>query len=93
MAEALIAQLLVGSPPCWTSGRSGGAAGHGHLTGRHDGGRLRALEQRGMRAAFLDAVMAATERSRELGARDRCRRSEEMLRGSGRDAFLTSALA
>jgi pyrroline-5-carboxylate reductase len=29
---------------------------------------LRALEQAGTRAAFLDAVMAATERSRELGA-------------------------
>jgi pyrroline-5-carboxylate reductase len=28
---------------------------------------LRALEQAGMRAAFLDAVMAATERSKELG--------------------------
>jgi pyrroline-5-carboxylate reductase len=29
---------------------------------------LRALEQAGVRAAFLDAVMAATERSRELGS-------------------------
>jgi pyrroline-5-carboxylate reductase len=29
---------------------------------------LRALEQAGTRAAFLEAVMAATERSRELGA-------------------------
>jgi pyrroline-5-carboxylate reductase len=29
---------------------------------------LRALESAGVRAAFLDAVMAATERSRELGA-------------------------
>jgi pyrroline-5-carboxylate reductase len=29
---------------------------------------LRALEQAGTRAAFLDAVLAATERSRELGA-------------------------
>lgn len=29
---------------------------------------LRALEAHGVRAAFLDAVMAATERSRELGA-------------------------
>src|SRR5579871_2980511 len=29
---------------------------------------LRVLEQRAMRAAFLDAVLAATERSRELGA-------------------------
>ena len=28
---------------------------------------LRALEERGVRAAFLDAVVAATERSRELG--------------------------
>jgi len=28
---------------------------------------LRALEERGVRAAFLEAVMAATERSRELG--------------------------
>ena len=28
---------------------------------------LRVLEQRGVRAAFLDAVVAATERSRELG--------------------------
>jgi pyrroline-5-carboxylate reductase len=30
---------------------------------------LRALEHAGVRAAFLDAVMAATERSKELGAR------------------------
>jgi pyrroline-5-carboxylate reductase len=29
---------------------------------------LRALEQAGVRAAFLDAVMAATERSRQLGS-------------------------
>jgi pyrroline-5-carboxylate reductase len=29
---------------------------------------LRALERGGVRAAILDAVMAATERSRELGA-------------------------
>ena len=29
---------------------------------------LRELERHGVRAAFLDAVMAATERSRELGA-------------------------
>jgi pyrroline-5-carboxylate reductase len=28
---------------------------------------LRALEERGVRAAFLEAVMAATERSRQLG--------------------------
>jgi pyrroline-5-carboxylate reductase len=28
---------------------------------------LRALERAGVRAGFLDAVMAATERSRELG--------------------------
>ena len=28
---------------------------------------LRELERHGVRAAFLDAVMAATERSRELG--------------------------
>jgi pyrroline-5-carboxylate reductase len=28
---------------------------------------LRELERAGVRAAFLDAVMAATERSRELG--------------------------
>jgi len=28
---------------------------------------LRELERHGVRAAFLDAVMAATERSRDLG--------------------------
>jgi pyrroline-5-carboxylate reductase len=28
---------------------------------------IRALEEAGVRAAFLDAVMAATERSKELG--------------------------
>jgi pyrroline-5-carboxylate reductase len=32
---------------------------------------LRALEDHGVRAAFLDAVAAATERSRELGSAER----------------------
>jgi hypothetical protein len=38
-----------------------------HVTGRHDGGGLHALETRGVRAALLDAVQAAAARSRELG--------------------------
>ena len=41
---------------------------------------LRALEQGAMRGALLDAVTAATERSRELGSRRRERRADEQAR-------------
>ena len=47
---------------------AGGAAGRRHLARRDDGrGACGCSSRRAVRAAFLDAVAAATERSRELG--------------------------
>ena len=68
-ADALVAQLLVGSAALLTD-RGDPAALRAMVTspGGTTAAGLRVLEQRGVRAAFLDAVMAASERSRELGA-------------------------
>ena len=48
--------------------RPGRAAGRGDLARRDDGGRtVRSLEGKAVRSAFIEAVAAATERSRQLG--------------------------
>jgi pyrroline-5-carboxylate reductase len=72
-AEALVAQLFVGSSKLLaergTSADGGPAALRAMVTspaGTTAAG-LHALESAGVRAAFLDAVSAATARSRELG--------------------------
>ena len=46
--------------------RSRRAAGRGDLAGGHHGGGLRTLELKAVRSAFIEAVAAATERSRQL---------------------------
>lgn len=69
VAEALVAQLLVGSAALLEA-RGDPAALRAMVTspaGTTAAG-LRALEEHAVRAAFIDAVMAATTRSRELGA-------------------------
>lgn len=64
VAEALTSQLLVGSAALLAQQ---GDPGHLRAMVTSPGGTtaagLRALEQHGVRAAFLDAVMAATDRS------------------------------
>lgn len=68
VAEALVRQLLVGSAALLAE-RGDAAALRAMVTspGGTTAAGLRALEDRAVRAAFLDAVMAATLRSRELG--------------------------
>jgi pyrroline-5-carboxylate reductase len=70
IARALIVQTLVGSaallsddPDASPEALRAGVTSPGGTTAAG----LRVLEQRGVRAAVLDAVVAATERSRELG--------------------------
>jgi pyrroline-5-carboxylate reductase len=68
-AEQMVAQLLVGSSRLLQ--RDGDAAGlRARVTspGGTTAAGLRVLEERAVRAGFIDAVQAATERSRELGA-------------------------
>ncbi len=67
-ATTLATQLLVGSAALLAD-RGDPAALRAMVTspGGTTAAGLRVLEQRGVRAAVLDAVMAATERSRELG--------------------------
>jgi pyrroline-5-carboxylate reductase len=68
-AEALVTQLFVGSAALLAD-RGDPAALRAMVTspGGTTAAGLRALEQAGVRAAMLDAVMAATARSRELGS-------------------------
>ena len=47
---------------------SGGAAERSDVAGGHDGGGAQVLESAGVRGAIIDAIEAAYERSRELGA-------------------------
>ncbi len=69
IAEALVIQLLVGSAKL-LAGRGDPARLRANVTspGGTTAAGLRVLEQLGVRSAFLEAVMAATERSRALGA-------------------------
>ncbi len=69
-ADTLVRQTLLGSAELLAAGDESPEALRAAVTspGGTTAAGLHALEQRGMRAALLDAVRAATERSRELGA-------------------------
>jgi pyrroline-5-carboxylate reductase len=69
IAETLTFQTLLGSSRLLAEGGSTPAALRASVTspGGTTAAGLRELERRGVRAAFLDAVAAAAERSRELG--------------------------
>jgi pyrroline-5-carboxylate reductase len=69
VAETLTFQTLLGSSRLLADGRSTPAALRASVTspGGTTAAGVRELERRGVRAAFLDAVAAAAERSRELG--------------------------
>ena len=70
VSQALTGQTLVGSARRLAESEEGPEALRAAVTspGGTTAAGLRALEQRAVRAAFLDAVAAATERSRQLGA-------------------------
>jgi pyrroline-5-carboxylate reductase len=70
VAETLAFQTLLGAARLLVEGSDSPAALRAAVTspGGTTAAGLRELEQHGVRGAFLDAVMAATERSRELGA-------------------------
>jgi pyrroline-5-carboxylate reductase len=69
VAETLAFQTLLGSARLLREGDASPAALRAAVTspGGTTAAGLRVLEREGVRAAFLEAVMAATERSRELG--------------------------
>jgi len=69
VAETLTFQTLLGSSRLLIDGGSTPAALRAAVTspGGTTAAGVRELERRGVRAAFLDAVAAAAERSRELG--------------------------
>jgi pyrroline-5-carboxylate reductase len=69
-SATLATQTLLGAARLLTETGDGPEALRAAVTspGGTTASGLRVLEQAGVRAAFLDAVMAATERSRELGA-------------------------
>jgi pyrroline-5-carboxylate reductase len=69
VAEALTYQTLLGSARLLTEGEGGPADLRAAVTspGGTTAAGLRELERGGVRAAFLEAVNAAAERSRELG--------------------------
>jgi pyrroline-5-carboxylate reductase len=69
VAETLAFQTLLGSARLLVEGGAGPAALRAAVTspGGTTAAGLRELERHGVRAAFLDAVMAAAQRSGELG--------------------------
>jgi pyrroline-5-carboxylate reductase len=75
VAETLAFQTLLGSAQLLAQGEDGPAALRAAVTspGGTTAAGLAELERHGVRAAFLDAVTAAAERSRALGGR--CRES------------------
>jgi pyrroline-5-carboxylate reductase len=70
VSAALTAQTVLGAAKLLVDSGEGPESLRAAVTspGGTTAAGLRALEQAGVRAAFLDAVMAATERSRELGS-------------------------
>jgi pyrroline-5-carboxylate reductase len=68
-SSALATQTLLGAARLLDESEDGPEALRAAVTspGGTTAAGLRALEERGVRAAFLDAVAAATERSRQLG--------------------------
>jgi pyrroline-5-carboxylate reductase len=70
VSRALATQTLLGAARLLDESGEGPEALRAAVTspGGTTASGLRALETAGVRAAFLDAVMAATDRSRELGA-------------------------
>ena len=70
VAETLAFQTLLGSARLLVEGDDGPAALRAAVTspGGTTAAGLRELERGGVRAAFLEAVMAATERAREYGS-------------------------
>ncbi len=69
-ADALVRQTLLGAATLLASGEDNAETLRAAVTspGGTTAAGLRVLEERATRAAFIDAVLAATERSRELGA-------------------------
>ncbi len=69
VSRTLSVQTLLGAATLLAEGPDGPEALRAAVTspGGTTAAGLRVLEQRGLRAAFLDAVAAATERSRDLG--------------------------
>lgn len=69
VSQTLSVQTLLGAATLLAEGPEGPEALRAAVTspGGTTAAGLRVLEQRGVRAAFLDAVAAATERSRDLG--------------------------
>jgi len=69
VADALVRQTLLGAARLLTEGEEGPEALRAAVTspGGTTAAGLRVLEERAVRAALLDAVAAATARSRELG--------------------------
>ncbi len=69
VSQTLSIQTLLGAATLLADGPDGPEALRAAVTspGGTTAAGLQVLEQRGLRAAFLDAVAAATERSRELG--------------------------
>lgn len=69
VSQTLSIQTLLGAATLLAEGSDGPESLRAAVTspGGTTAAGLHALESRGMRAAFLDAVAAATERSRELG--------------------------
>lgn len=68
-AEKLVIQTIEGSAALLSQGHGSPEQLRGAVTspGGTTAAGLKALEDAGVRAAFMDAVIAATERSRELG--------------------------
>src|SRR5690606_33132414 len=69
VADALVRQTLLGAARLLAEGDQGPEALRAAVTspGGTTAAGVRVLEERAVRAALLDAVAAATERSRELG--------------------------